>query len=72
MRCVVEGESPESLARNNESEEDDDDEDGKEDNAFVQPGVMYRLSKTKLTKLEGGMQQYEEIAARASTRLGKA
>lgn len=32
---------------------------------------MYRLAKGRLKKLDGGMEQYEEIAARAAAKLGK-
>src|SRR5690606_9923407 len=53
MRCVVEGEP----AR----DDDEEDEDSTKDD--VKPGVVYRMLKAgKLKKLEGGMNQYEEIA----------
>jgi ATP-binding cassette subfamily F protein 3 len=32
---------------------------------------VYRLVKGQLKRLEGGMEQYEEIAARAAARLAK-
>jgi ATP-binding cassette subfamily F protein 3 len=62
MRCVVEGESPKSSGEIAEHESDtgsDSDEDG-----LPECGVVYRLFKTKLKKLAGGMQQYEEMGAK--------
>jgi ATPase subunit of ABC transporter with duplicated ATPase domains len=72
MRCVVEGESPKSIARSNgQDDNDDDEESSEEDDETGSPGVVYRMFKGKLKKLDGGMLQYEEIAARASTKMGK-
>ncbi|KAK5711537.1 hypothetical protein LTR15_012378 [Elasticomyces elasticus] len=74
MRCVVEGESPESLARKGEFDDDDgeEEEDSEDDVASHRVGVVYQISKGKFTKLEGGMQQYQERAAKRSAKLGKA
>jgi ATPase subunit of ABC transporter with duplicated ATPase domains len=72
MRCVVEGESPKSIARSNgQDDNDDDEESSEEDDETGNPGIVYRMFKGKLKKLDGGMLQYEEIAARASTKMGK-
>ena len=72
MRCVVEGESPKSIARSSRPDDDDDDDEfSEEDDEAGSPGVVYRMFKGKLKKLDGGMMQYEEIAARASTKMGK-
>ncbi|KAH0264282.1 ABC transporter ATP-binding protein uup-1, partial [Aureobasidium melanogenum] len=62
MRCVVEGElSRVSTGRyeGGSEEESDDSEDG-----LPACGVVYRLFKTRLKKLDGGMQQYEEMVTR--------
>lgn len=71
MRCVVEGENPHKRPWDQEtgSEEDSDDSDGEE--MSKQPGVIYHLSKGRFKILEGGMRQYEEMAARASMKLTK-
>lgn len=72
MRCVVEGESPKSIARSNGQDDDEDESSSsEEDDETGSPGVVYRMFKGKLKKLDGGMLQYEEIAARASTKMGK-
>lgn len=66
-------ESPESLAREDDDKgKEDDDSDTEEDDMTGRPEVIYKLSKGKLMKLEGGTRQYENIAARASAKLGKA
>ena len=73
MRCVVEGDSPKSIARSNSRGDDDDDDDSEdEDEDTAHERVVYRLSKGKLGKLNGGMLQYEEIAFKASTKMGEA
>lgn len=72
MRCVVEGESPKSIARSNgQDDEEDDTESSEEDDESGSPGVVYRMIKGKLKKLDGGMLKYEELAAKASTKMGK-
>ena len=74
MKCVVEGISMKELAAVSRPEdEQDDDEDGSEDEDIEEKRtrVVYRLSKGKLIKLERGMEQYEAIAERSATKLGK-
>lgn len=62
MRCVVEGDP---AREDDEDEEDDDRED-------VKPGVVYRMLKAgKLKRLDGGMNQYEEIARKSIAKLQK-
>ncbi|ORY17528.1 ABC transporter ATP-binding protein uup-1 [Clohesyomyces aquaticus] len=72
MRTVVEGESPYKLAPGVRADEgpDEEDSDGEEETGAV-AGTVFRLVKGQLKKLEGGMEQYEEIAARAAARLAK-
>ncbi|KAH7381491.1 P-loop containing nucleoside triphosphate hydrolase protein [Phaeosphaeria sp. MPI-PUGE-AT-0046c] len=70
MRTVIGGESPHKLAPGvggdeGESSDSEDEETG------VAPGTVFRLVRGQLRKLEGGMQQYEEIAARTAAKLGK-
>lgn len=78
MRCVVEGESMKALAaasRPEDEDGDEEDEDSSDDDGegeAKRTRVVYRLSKGKLSKLARGMEQYEEIAARSATKLGKA
>jgi len=70
---VVEGQSPYKLApgvRGDEDEAESSDSEGEE--TGVAPGTVFRLVKGQLKKLEGGMEQYEEIAARSAAKLGKA
>ena len=57
MRCVVEGQ------RLYGSPEGDDDDDEEEEGVF---GTVYRISRARLGKLDGGMAQYEEIATKMS------
>ncbi|KAF2802432.1 ABC transporter domain-containing protein [Mytilinidion resinicola] len=71
MRCVVEGESPFKLAPGIRADEDSGEGSESEDEAGSRVGVVYRLVKGQLKKLDGGMQQYEDIAARAAARLTK-
>ncbi|KAK4888493.1 hypothetical protein LTR27_012606 [Elasticomyces elasticus] len=54
MRCVIEGESPESMARRDEIDDDDgeDGDDSEDDVAPHRVGVVYQISKGKLTKLK--------------------
>ncbi|KAG9575748.1 ABC transporter ATP-binding protein uup-1, partial [Aureobasidium melanogenum] len=62
MRCVVEGESSRSSTGGYEDEseeESDDSEDG-----LPARGVVHRLFKTRLKKLDGGMQEYEEMVTK--------
>ena len=74
MRCVVEGESPKSIARSylpGNDEDDGSDESSEEDEKTVRQSVVYRVFKGGLRKLDGGMMQYEEVAAKAATKMGK-
>lgn len=73
MKTVVQGESMRDLAANARpgDEEDEESESENSDEETARTRVVYRLSKGKLTKLERGMEQYEEIAARSATKLGK-
>jgi ATPase subunit of ABC transporter with duplicated ATPase domains len=75
MRCVVEGESMKALAAASRPDDDGSEEsesEDDEDETAARTRVVYRLSKGKLIKLDRGMEQYEEIAARSATKLGKA
>lgn len=75
MRCVVEGESFKAIANSYRpgDEDDEEEEDSSEDeNGHTRVRVVYRMLKARLKKLEGGMLQYEELAAKASTKMGKA
>ena len=70
-RTVVEGESPYKLAPGVRGEDEADVSDSEGDEAGVALGTVYRLTKGQLKKLEGGMEQYAELAARTAARLGK-
>ena len=56
---------PEGEAGGDESDSDDEAETG------VAPGTVFRLSKGQLQQLAGGMDDYEEIAARTAARAGQ-
>ena len=66
----MEGESPYALAPGVHSSEDEADE-GSGSETGVAAGTVFRLVKGQLKKLEGGMEQYEEIAARTAAKLAK-
>jgi len=70
MRCVVEGENP-YMITNQRGVDALDMSSGTdhEEDAEAPRGTVYRLFKGQLKMLEGGMTQYEEIAARASSKL---
>lgn len=74
---MVEGESPYSLAPGARPEDEsecssEDDELGADAGASLSArGLVYRLSRGQLRKLEGGMEQYEELCSRAAAKLGK-
>ncbi|KAJ4349668.1 uncharacterized protein N0V89_008285 [Didymosphaeria variabile] len=70
MRTVVEGESPYRLAPGVQTEDDPESSSGEEETG-ASGGTVYRLFKGQLKKLEGGMEQYEEIASRAAAKLGR-
>jgi ATP-binding cassette, subfamily F, member 3 len=63
MRCVVEGDSPYDIG-------DSEDEEAVERKARWQPkpGIVYRLVKSQLKLMEGGMRGYEAIALKASAK----
>lgn len=71
---MVEGESPYTLAPGARGTEDEAEEssDSEDVEPGAAPGTVYRLVKGQLRKLEGGMEQYEEIAARTAAKLGRA
>ncbi|KAF2263115.1 ABC transporter ATP-binding protein uup-1 [Lojkania enalia] len=72
MRTVVEGVSPYRLASGAQADEEPDEEDpDSEEETGAAAGTVYRIVKGQLKKLEGGMEQYEEIAARAAGKLGR-
>lgn len=77
MKCVVEGKSMRDVAvasrpGDDGSEEEEEEElTEEEDGAGGRTRVVYRLSQGKLIKLGRGMEQYEEIAAKSATRMGK-
>lgn len=72
MRCVIEGQSPYKLVpRANAEDKPEDDESEDEEETGARVGVVYRLVKGQLKKLDGGMEQYEEIADRVAARLSK-
>ena len=72
-RTVIEGESPYKLApgvqAGGEPEEEESESD--EEEAGAAAGTVYRLVKGQLKRLEGGMEQYGEIAARTAARLAR-
>jgi ATP-binding cassette subfamily F protein 3 len=69
---VVEGESPYTLAPGVRGEEEDPEESESDDGETGAPaGTVYRLVKGQLRKLEGGMEQYAEIAARTAAKWAK-
>ncbi|KAL1610531.1 hypothetical protein SLS60_002200 [Paraconiothyrium brasiliense] len=70
MRTVVEGESPYRLAPGVQAE-DDPESSSDEEETGASRGTVYRLSRGQLTKLEGGMERYEEMASRAAAKLGR-
>ncbi|KAF2117436.1 ABC transporter ATP-binding protein uup-1 [Lophiotrema nucula] len=71
MRTVVEGESPYKLAPGAQSEAEPEEESSDEEEAGAAAGTVYRIVKGQLKKLDGGMEQYEEIATRTAAKLGK-
>lgn len=68
---MVEGESPYKLAPGVHGEDEADESDSEGDEAGAAGGTVYRLTKGQLRKLEGGMEQYGELAARTAARLGR-
>ena len=70
-RTVVEGENPYRLAPGAQAEEEPASSDSDDDETGASAGSVYRITKGQLRRLEGGMEQYEEIAARTAAKLGK-
>lgn len=67
----MQGESPYKLAPGADADaEAEGDSSEEETGGGGAAGTVYRLSKGQLRRLEGGMEQYEEQAARAAARLG--
>ncbi|KAF7964936.1 hypothetical protein HWV62_1615 [Athelia sp. TMB] len=67
MRCVVEGDTSDL----DQDSEDDGDEDADDEDSRVwraKPGVVHRLFRAELRVLEGGMREYEAIAAKSSSK----
>ena len=58
------------MSNRPENSEDEQDSSTDEDGT-ANPGVVYRLSKGSLKKLEGGMLRYEELAMKASAMMSK-
>jgi ATP-binding cassette subfamily F protein 3 len=69
-RTVVEGEAAHKLAPG--VRDDDEAESSDSDEATGAAGTVFRLVKGHLRQLDGGMEQYAEIAARSAARLGSA
>ncbi|OJD36579.1 abc transporter domain-containing protein [Diplodia corticola] len=71
VRGVVEGARVDrGFGDDGEDEEGDGSESGEsEDGALKRVGVVYRLAKGRLRKLEGGMEEYERDAERAVSKL---
>lgn len=68
---MVEGESPYKLVPGVHADEEPEEGDSDDEGAGAAAGTVYRLVKGQLRKLEGGMEQYEEIAGRAAAKLGR-
>lgn len=68
---MVEGESPYKLAPGVRGDDESDESDSEGDEAGAGPGMVYRVTRGQLKKLEGGMEQYAELAARTAAKLGK-
>lgn len=69
---MVEGESPKDIAMSNRPGDSDDEQESSSDEQDVaRLGVVYRLFKGSLKKLEGGMLRYEELAVKASAKMSK-
>lgn len=75
-RTVVEGQSPYKLAPGvhaaSEGEADESSE-SEDEEAGLAPGSVFRLtSKGQVRKLDLGMDEYEDIAARTAAKLARA
>jgi ATP-binding cassette subfamily F protein 3 len=69
-RTVVEAVSPHKLAPGIRENDDTEESDSDAEEAGI-AGTTFRLAKGQLKRLEGGMEQYVEIAARAAAKLGR-
>lgn len=65
---MVEGESP-YRGRPGEDDEGEEDTESDEDSVAGPTGTVYRVTRGQLKKLDGGMDQYEELAARTAAKL---
>jgi len=71
MRSVVEGKKV--VTRGDDGDDEDSDEDDEvEELEEARKRVVYRIVKGSVKELPGGMNQYEEIAARSAAKAGKA
>jgi ATP-binding cassette, subfamily F, member 3 len=69
-RTVVEGENPYKLAPGAHAEEPEG-ESSEDEETGAAAGTVYRLARGQLKRLDGGMDEYEAIAARAAVRLAQ-
>jgi ATP-binding cassette subfamily F protein 3 len=70
-RTVVEGVSPHTLAPGVRDDDEAEESESEADETGI-VGSVFRVAKGQLKKLDGGMEQYCEIAARAAAKLRKA
>lgn len=68
---MVEGASPYKLAPGVRGEDEADESESSGDEGGAGAGSVYRLTKGQLKRVEGGMEQYGELAARTAARLGR-
>jgi ATP-binding cassette subfamily F protein 3 len=73
-RTVVQRESAYKLAPGVHASEGEADEssESEDEAAGLAPGSVFRLTRGQLRKLDGGMDEYEDIAARTAAKLAKA
>lgn len=57
---------------NREGDSDDEQDSSSDKDDVANPGIVYRLSRGSLKKLDGGMLRYEELAVKASAKMSKA
>ncbi|KAG9624585.1 ABC transporter ATP-binding protein uup-1, partial [Aureobasidium melanogenum] len=69
MRYVVEGESFRNSTGAHEDESEE--ESGDSEDGLPACGVVYRLFKTRLKKLDGGMQEYEDMVTKLLSRVDR-
>lgn len=68
MRCVVEGESPFSVENARGLAEGEEESSEDESEVSEKKGTVYRIARSELKRCDGGMRQYEEIAARRAMK----